>query len=135
MGLIEDSGRPGNLVSKYLAWAPPGVTLIDNCGGDKRCPNRWADGDTGNGISGPPAGSFRLINNNNSPNGGPVDCPWSTNNCGPNDEPFSYHTGGVMAMFGDGSVHFISEAIDTHIVRRLANRSDGEVVDISSIAN
>ena len=39
-------------------------------------------------------------------------CPWSLNNCGPNDEPFSFHSGGVLAVFlsarygasGDGGV-------------------------------
>ena len=61
---------------------------------------------------------------------GPTVCPWTTNNCGPNDEPFSFHTGGVEAMFGDGSVHFISENTDTQIIRKLANKADGEVVSL-----
>src|SRR6185295_12122649 len=70
--------------------------------------NRWAEPDTGNGVSGPPnsvAGSVKgVINNNISPKGGPADCPWSTNNCGMNDEIFAFHPAGANAVFVDGSV-------------------------------
>ncbi len=103
----------------------PGVA-----GGNFSAPNRWADQDGGSGVSGPvnfPAES-KLINNNATPKGGPAACPWSTNNCGPNDEPFSQHTGGCQVVLGDGSVRFLSENLDRHIVRKLCNPSDGEVL-------
>ena len=60
--------------------------------------------------------------------GGPASCPWTTNNCGPNDEPFSFHVGGCHALMGDGAVRFISENLDTQTVRKLLGRADGEVV-------
>jgi len=127
--IIEDAGRPANLTGKY---APPaGFTLIDNCGTGFRCPNRWADGDTGNGVSGPPNlgnGETKIINNNSNPKGGPATCLWTTNNCGPNDEPFSPHTGGVHATLGDGSVRFLSENLDRNIVRQLCDRADGQPI-------
>ncbi|HTN00671.1 MAG TPA: H-X9-DG-CTERM domain-containing protein, partial [Planctomycetaceae bacterium] len=44
------------------------------------------------------------------------------------DEPFSLHVGGAHALLCDGTVRFISENTDTHIVRRLCSRADGEVV-------
>lgn len=37
----------------------------------------------------------------------------------------SYHTGGCMFLMGDGSVHFVSENIDTSVYTQLANRADG----------
>jgi prepilin-type N-terminal cleavage/methylation domain-containing protein len=140
--VIEDAGRPANLVGKYnnesvvMPHTGAAITgrwkLIDECGTNQRCPNRWADGDTGNGVSGPPNLGLtenRIINNNNKhPLGGPAACPWTTNNCGSNDEPFSLHTGGVHAMMGDGSVHFISENADVHVIRKLCSRADGEVL-------
>jgi prepilin-type N-terminal cleavage/methylation domain-containing protein/prepilin-type processing-associated H-X9-DG protein len=54
------------------------------------------------------------------------------------DRHFGYefggaHPGGNNAMFADGSVHTINYDIDYAIYNRLANRSDGEVVDMSSL--
>lgn len=104
---------------------------------------RWAEPDTGNGWSGPPGdkenatdasgtdstkfgdASYKVINNNAYPTNGPVVggvtvCPWSINNCGPNDEPFSFHTGGVNCLFVDGHVTFISDSIGLLVARALA---------------
>jgi prepilin-type processing-associated H-X9-DG protein len=93
----------------------------------------WADPDAGsNGLSGPsnaisPASRVARPNNYNAPSGGPAECPWTVNNCGPNDEPFSWHTGGVQAVMGDGSVRFISENIDTLTLKWIAGADDGRV--------
>jgi len=94
-------------------------------------PGRWADPDSGSGVSGEAraagVATRGVINQNKTPNGGPATCPWTTNNCGPNDEPFSLHTGGCHALLGDGSVRFVSENTDTQTVRKLSSRNDGEV--------
>ncbi len=142
--IFEDAGRysvnpaTGKLiVGNYVQ----GQVLVTNgwdtsimCGtsGTNTCPNRWADGDNGNGVSGSPNAILTgvpegIINQNRSPLGGPTTCPWSTNNCGPNDEPFSQHSGGTHAVFGDGSVRFLSENLNTQIVRSLCDRRDGKV--------
>jgi prepilin-type N-terminal cleavage/methylation domain-containing protein len=90
---------------------------------------RWAEPNTGNGVSGPPnatAGSLKgVINQNGQPLGGPADCQWSTNNCGPNDEPFSFHTGGAIAVFADSSTHFINDQIEPVTMRYLVTRGEG----------
>ncbi|MEZ6145901.1 MAG: DUF1559 domain-containing protein [Planctomycetaceae bacterium] len=146
--VIEDSGRPTQTAGHYDAAARTygGANGLDSTqlfavadvipgafGGNYGAPNRWADPDNGSGVSGPPnrgtpGADTRIINNNNSPKGGPPACPWETNNCGPNDEPFSPHTGGVHLLLGDGSVHFLSENVDVHIVRKLCDPGDGEVM-------
>ncbi len=150
IAIFEDAGRTslqtvgGNYVQAQLLSAVPpynnggtvpGWTAGNMCGasGTKTCPNRWADGDTGNGVSGSPyaitiGSSQGIINQNSTPVGGPATCPWSTNNCGPNDEPFSLHVGGCHALLADGSVRFISQNVDTDTIRKLCDRADGGVV-------
>jgi hypothetical protein len=44
--------------------------------------------------------------------------------------PSSNHTGGVNATLGDGSVHFISQSIDSEVWWLLGSRNDGEVVEL-----
>ena len=119
----------------------------------KTVPNRWADSDNASGLSGPPneesstARTQPVINNNRNilPGGkamdgsistygggknataSGVDCSWDMNNCGSNDEPFSLHAGnGCFAGFADGSVHWLSEKLDLHVIRQLADPADGE---------
>ena len=70
---------------------------------------RWADPGSAFGTSGQP-------NNKGMPTNEGV--PWPTtmatagNQAGPNEEPYSFHPGGVNALFGDGSVHFIKDSIN-----------------------
>ncbi len=42
------------------------------------------------------------------------------------DAVSSYHTGGVNFLFGDGSVHNISNAIDGSVYEGLLTRAGGE---------
>jgi prepilin-type N-terminal cleavage/methylation domain-containing protein/prepilin-type processing-associated H-X9-DG protein len=158
IAIFEDAGRlAGNTAGKYdaAAAAVSGGTITATgfikpatngasgnlCKGigaglGTTCPNRWIDGDNGNGVSGPPTAywnppgtaSSGIINNSAVPKGGPNGCKWDTNNCGPNDEPFSLHTGGCHALMCDGSVRFISENVDLQVVRRASDPGDGEPV-------
>ena len=137
-------------------------TFTDNgtpTSGNKRGFARWADPDSGSGVSGPPnqtnltngAGSStvasvyfsQVINNNAIPFGGPNNpvqtvsgggitndpgvaaCPWAANNCGPNDEPFSFHGNGCNNLFGDGSVHYIGGNVDPVVMRFLITPDEG----------
>ena len=75
-----------------------------------------------------PASRQARINNYASPVGGPVECRWSVNNCGPNDEPFAFHTGGANATLGDGSVRFLSASTDPVTLKFMVGANDGQIV-------
>jgi prepilin-type processing-associated H-X9-DG protein len=96
----------------------------------------WADPDAStNGLSGPsnalaPASRVSQINAYATPFGGPPECRWSQNNCGPNDEPFSFHTGGANCLMGDGSVRFMNQTIPAMTLKYLAGATDGQIVTL-----
>jgi prepilin-type N-terminal cleavage/methylation domain-containing protein/prepilin-type processing-associated H-X9-DG protein len=94
----------------------------------------WADPDTvANGFSGPSnstGSKVARINQNATPMGGPSTCPWTTNNCGPNDEPFAFHTGGVNAVMADGSVRFIRDSATFIVLKYSIGATDGQVVTL-----
>jgi len=138
IALAEDTGRNHESIypfttSQYpdpvivAGWHPLPPDLPTASG--NRAFNRWAEPDTGNGISGPPnnVGGLKspVINNNSRPFLGPPDCPWIRNNCGPNDEIFSFHPGGAQAVFCDGSVRFLRESISPVVLRHLVTADEG----------
>jgi prepilin-type N-terminal cleavage/methylation domain-containing protein len=94
----------------------------------------WADPDAAtNGYSGPsnaiaPAPRTAKINQYKTPLGGPAECRWTINNCGPNDEPFGFHPGGVNASMGDASVRFVTDSIDGVVLKFLVGANDGRNV-------
>jgi prepilin-type N-terminal cleavage/methylation domain-containing protein len=50
-------------------------------------------------------------------------------NCVNNKEIYSFHTGGAMAVMGDGSVRFLRETTSLDVVLQLLTRARGEVVN------
>lgn len=90
-----------------------------------------------------------FINNNAYPNGGPStqdiinhgdptltsECPWTHNNCGLNDEPFSFHPAGCNSVFCDGSVHFLSEKISPTAMRAMITPNEGIVIPVGEFPN
>lgn len=117
--IYEDVGRNESMDG---AGGSPN-NYLDPIDGRGRRHWRWAEPDNSSGAS-------KKINNNNFPFGGPVDCPWTAHDCGPNNEMFSFHNGGAHATFGDGSSHFLSEGIDLKTFYSLSTRDNGEVLDI-----
>lgn len=136
----EDSSYRNNetiFPNQLSSAVDPGKVDVNPSG--KRAINRWADPETGNGVSGPPTGDpnsplFKnkpgpYVNAFSTPIGGGPDCPWSTNNCGPNDELFSSHPGGVNVLFLDGHVQFLGGSINARTIRYLCQPDDGQTVD------
>jgi prepilin-type N-terminal cleavage/methylation domain-containing protein/prepilin-type processing-associated H-X9-DG protein len=133
----EDAGRDERFTSPY--------TEIDAvAGGDARGTGpaggagiarrywRWADPDSAYGVSGAPNNKFRPMNEQSAY--GPTPGPLGTkgNNAGANDELFSFHPGGVNALFGDGSVRFIKDSVSLTTLRALITLNGGEVVSADS---
>ena len=139
VALFEDVGR-GN-----AAWGTDLGKTTYNYGATRRSVARWAEPDGANGVSGPPYGDggstttegtvngvnggaiSKYLNQNNYPIGGNT-CPWSTNNCGPNDEPFSFHNGVCGAVFGDGHVAFITDKVSFATLKALCTADAGDVI-------
>ena len=134
VGLFEDVGR-GN-----SAWG----TEVGKAGYGSRYIARWADADGANGVSGPNWDDAGTLNDGSAPgamviskwinqNSFPIStgsaasgCSWSNNNCGPNDEPFSFHNGVVGAVFGDGHVAFISDKVGAITLKALCTADAGD---------
>jgi prepilin-type N-terminal cleavage/methylation domain-containing protein len=112
--VAEDNGRDERMQAKHV--------YLDPVDGQKRRVWRWADPDCAYGIS-------KTINNNETPRGGPVTCPWDTNNCGPFEEIFSFHPSGANLLLGDGSCRFLSENLGATPLRALITRSGGEATE------
>ena len=55
----------------------------------------------------------------------------TTNQAGANQEPFSFHPGGVNAVFGDGSVKFLKETTNLLVLRAIISAAGGETVSAS----
>jgi prepilin-type N-terminal cleavage/methylation domain-containing protein len=146
---VEDAARAhpsvalfGQYSSRTSPVVPAGDFAIDGLtGGGSLFPNgrrvfAWADADAvANGYSGPnnhaiPAQRIARFNNTPTPMGGPPECRWQVNNCGPNDEPFSFHSGIVLAVMGDGSVRAIRDSVDGLALKWASGATDGQIVNI-----
>ena len=139
---IEDAGRAHPSVASFGAGSSR-VSPVPNPGhpiaGDgvatrARRAYAWADPDAAaNGFSGPHQDTVNKtakVNNNATPTGGPASCRWNLNNCGPNDEPFSFHSGGVNAVMCDGSVRFVRESVSGLILKAAVGASDGIIFSL-----
>lgn len=144
IAICEDSGRNNSTYvksSKYKSGSAldprltgPGVPVQPDSATDHpdyagyRAVARWAEPNTGNGVSGPPnatAGNLKGVINQHNLDPNNTDCPWTNNNCGPNDEPFSFHPAGINAVFADSSTHFLTEQMDPIMMRYLVTRNEG----------
>ncbi len=126
LAFVEDAGRTESFFAQRYP-DPVGLQLLG--AGTKRNSFRWAEPATGGTVGGPPSAVFpysgKIINNNFKPFGGPVGCTWTTADCGPNEEPFSFHGSGCNCLFMDGHVAFIREDVDALTFRRMLTATEG----------
>jgi len=141
--VIEDAGRANPVVAKFGALSTrltpvstPAFPVNGSAGAGGRHMYAWADADANtNGYSGPsnaiaPGARTAMINNFSNVIGGPAECLWSVNNCGPNDEPFAFHGAGANAGFGDGSVKFLSANTDGVVLKWMIGRADSQTFEM-----
>jgi len=129
----EDAGRDERFSSPYTefdAVAGGDARGAGPAGGARIARRywRWADPDNAYGVSGRPNNKFRPMNEI-APYG-PTPGPLNTkgNNGGANDELFSFHSGGVNCLFGDGSVRFLKDTVNVVTLRGIITPSGGEVI-------
>lgn len=128
IAILECAGRDERFVSQFLESLYPVVRGQGPAGyanGARHRFWRWADPGSAFGTSGQP-------NNKGVPTNEGV--PWPTtvatagNQAGPNEEPYSFHPGGINALFGDGSVHFLRDTVNLVALRSLLTLAGGETI-------
>jgi prepilin-type N-terminal cleavage/methylation domain-containing protein/prepilin-type processing-associated H-X9-DG protein len=127
ISVLECAGRDERFVSQYFEGMYPVVRGLGPAGGPTARHRfwRWADPGCAFGTSGQP-------NNLGQPTNEGTFWPSTTvtagNQAGPNEEPYSYHPGGVNALFGDGHVAFIKNSINLVAFRSILTLAGGETV-------
>jgi prepilin-type N-terminal cleavage/methylation domain-containing protein len=117
MLLVEDAGRPEFWIRRKRG----PTTTNDGCGNDDVSGGRvsgsgWAD----------PAGAIPL--HTFSRDG--LTCPGPcVMNCTNNNEPYSFHPGGINIVMGDSSVRFVTEETSVSVFAALITCAGGEVVE------
>lgn len=126
IAMLEGVGRSESFFAqRYLA--PVATELLG--AGTHRNSFRWAEPAAATPTAGPPGVAFpylgKILNNSSKPFGGPPGCYWTNADCGPNDEPFSFHGSGVNCLFVDGHVSYIRDDVDALVLRRLLTANEG----------
>ena len=134
IALIECAGRDERFVSQYADGYAPGNSIgYPFATRGSGVPTgqhrfwRWADPGNAFGISGQPNNPAPITSVRET-------SPWPTTSVsagqqgGANEEPFAFHSGGVNALFGDGSVRFIKSTINLAAFRYILTLNGGEVV-------
>ncbi len=143
VAFIECAGRDARFVSQFADGYAAGTGTVGypfapRGAGVPPGPHRfwrWADPGNAFGISGQPNNPYRpMCESAQWPlqNGG---APLNTagNQAGANEEAFSFHPGGVNALFGDGSVRFLKTSINLATFRYVLTPAGGEVISADAL--
>jgi len=132
LAIAEVAGRIDSYVSQYAEDYYNFVTLlVRNVPGASVAGRRfwrWTEPHCSLGVSGG-------INNKSLPDHEtsnyqtyPGTLGTAGNKAGNNQSLYSYHPGGINALFGDGSVHFLKDSTYVVVLRGLTSLSGGEVI-------
>jgi prepilin-type processing-associated H-X9-DG protein len=50
---------------------------------------------------------------------------WRAHDCGPNNEPFSFHGGGAHFVFADGHVTWLRDTVAVDVLKAMGTRNNG----------
>ena len=144
IAFIESAGRDERFISQYgdgyVATVAIGYPITVRGSGVPTGPHRfwrWADPGNAFGVSGQPNNpatiSLYVRDSSSWPNNGmsPSSGTASTivgGNGGANEEPASFHPGGVNALFADGSVRFLKNTVSLAALRGILTVNGGDVV-------
>jgi len=112
MMIIEDAGQP----NEYVLGQATGNVLPEGRG--------WADPD---GVSGSMDGTHPTTGAINGGSITPAAGATCVMNCNNFSEPYSFHTGGLNAVFADGSVRFVARAVSPATWAALMTREYGDL--------
>jgi prepilin-type N-terminal cleavage/methylation domain-containing protein/prepilin-type processing-associated H-X9-DG protein len=122
--ITESAGRPTVWRAGSAFGAPPAEAV--NGGGWCRPASEIAylSGSSNDGVTIP--GPCAINCTNGQPMTTQPDPYYGTDGTG---QIYGFHTGGVNALFADGSVHFLSQSISIRSLAKLVTRASGEVLD------
>jgi prepilin-type processing-associated H-X9-DG protein len=126
IAVTESAGRPQVWRLGQPVGAPP--TSYTNGGGWARpASDLTLNGLTKDGVSSPGPCPLNCAN-------GEVETTYPDPYFGTNGngDIYAFHSGGANFLFGDGSVHFISQTVDIRVLARLVTRDGGEAADSSA---
>jgi prepilin-type N-terminal cleavage/methylation domain-containing protein/prepilin-type processing-associated H-X9-DG protein len=121
---LECAGRDESFVSQYADGTYPFVRGLGVPPGPHRF-WRWADPGNAFGTSGQPNNKFRPMREASA---WPITSVTAGNQAGANEEPFSFHPGGVNVLFGDGSVRFVKDTVNLAAWRGVLTIAGGETI-------
>ncbi len=121
--VAEGAGRPGIYISGKKVNNPrSGIAF-----GTPFVPDGWGWADINSGFS--IDGSEKLGNQNNTTTSGTTTIVGSCMmNCTNDSELYAFHIGGAQFLFGDGSVHFLSQSINGQTFVAVMTRDRGDIV-------
>jgi len=112
--LVEDAGQPTNWVMGKAT-----ATVTGDWG--------WADPKFVFSVEGSDPTTGAVVKSSAT-----TGNPACSMNCNNNGEIYSFHSGGAMAVFCDGSVHFLSQSISPTTMAALVTMAGNEVLDPSN---
>ncbi len=122
--IAEDAGRPGVWRSRQKVQVP-GIVTSDGWG--------WADTGNSGAIDGCTYDGTIINSSKKSIPPAYPTCPAGAcpgtcfMNCNTDSELFSFHSGGIMALFADGHVVFLNESISVQTLGALLTRNAGDI--------
>jgi prepilin-type N-terminal cleavage/methylation domain-containing protein/prepilin-type processing-associated H-X9-DG protein len=133
VAIVECAGRDESYVSQYAEslYNPPARGAGVPTGTHRYW--RWADPGNAFGTSGAPNNGASVPQFVHELGAWPSTSVTAGGNGGANEEPASFHSGGVNVLLGDGSVRFIKNTINLTTWRALLTLAGGETIDAGGL--